>query len=625
MAEYLGSIGNLALFAIGNYSVVVDTELNMITQFGSLSNVQKTGWTQEEFIPEAAYELASSALYDVANPITASASRMYTIPDGVKAEAIKALKWRKEHKRGGTPVGLNTARTLAKGGQIGLTKVRHIAKYFPRHEVDKKGKGWDMGEDGFPSNGRIAWALWGGDAAWRWASAIVEREKKNGIVSGGYNMPGYEDHLDSYDDGYDSDINAFEAANDLDSVYGPEFLVRVCLDGSGIDRLYKIEIDGHVYVWDDCAWDDLGYVDGDIYAYDSALDDPYDTVEKTHVMVDPSSAVVISALLQESPYNKIQLEDIDSEEAELFANAMSELDMTFFDRVMTASGMFGIKEEEVDTTPAKVLPPIKPISTKGILGQPKVEAIEPKAILADGPAPLTKQEVEQMFIQWAAAIINLRKQPTVVVSSADELANEEPMSPQTSDVEPKYIAVVSPDDPQAVMDVIALVPKTATTTEPVVYKRKDKQWVLDDQILRDLQSATPPPIVKLDTKELIDDILKQVDGIKNVASSDEEEPGVAASAAYQHVINFWYGTGEALAAAGGLDRNRGNAEALRRYWTRGKGALKIRWGQPGDWKRCVKYLAKHLGPRAKGYCQLRHKEALGIYTATHAKRDRNRG
>ena len=79
---------------------------------------------------------------------------------------------------------------------------------------------------------------------------------------------------------------------------------------------------------------------------------------------------------------------------------------------------------------------------------------------------------------------------------------------------------------------------------------------------------------------------------------------------------------QAIIAAGGADRNRGNAEKLRRYWTRGKGALKIRWGQPGDWKRCVKHLSKYLGARSKGYCQLRHKEALGIYTATHAKRDK---
>jgi len=69
-----------------------------------------------------------------------------------------------------------------------------------------------------------------------------------------------------------------------------------------------------------------------------------------------------------------------------------------------------------------------------------------------------------------------------------------------------------------------------------------------------------------------------------------------------------------LIAAGGADRNRGNAEALRRYWTVGKGGAKIRWNTGGDWKRCVKYLSKHLGPRAKGYCQLRHKEMTRLWT-----------
>jgi hypothetical protein len=42
--------------------------------------------------------------------------------------------------------------------------------FFSRHEVDKKGEGFQQGEDGFPSAGRIAWALWGGDAGQVWAA-----------------------------------------------------------------------------------------------------------------------------------------------------------------------------------------------------------------------------------------------------------------------------------------------------------------------------------------------------------------------------------------------------------------------------------------------------------------------
>ena len=65
--------------------------------------------------------------------------------------------------------------------------------------------------------------------------------------------------------------------------------------------------------------------------------------------------------------------------------------------------------------------------------------------------------------------------------------------------------------------------------------------------------------------------------------------------------------------AGGIDRNRGQAEELRKYWTVGKGGLKIRWGTDGDWTRCVQQLTKYLGVRAKGYCALRHKEMNGVY------------
>ena len=60
----------------------------------------------------------------------------------------------------------------------------------------------------------------------------------------------------------------------------------------------------------------------------------------------------------------------------------------------------------------------------------------------------------------------------------------------------------------------------------------------------------------------------------------------------------------------------GNAERLRQYWTVGTGAIKIRWGTPGDWTRCVRHLSPYMGARAKGYCQLLHKRATGVYTGS---------
>ncbi len=341
MISFAGSKGSLKLFVDSDSAVVVDTSVNMIVGSGDASAVFASyEWDEPTgSVETSVLELASSALTTLdINVITAS-GRMYTIPDGVKSEAKKALEWRKEEKRGGTPVGLNTARTLAKGGQIGIEKIRHIAKYFPRHEVDKKGKGWKPGTDNFPSNGRIAWALWGGDAAWRWASAIVERENKKSLRAGGYATPGYDRSVDIYNTPYTygSDMDSFKAAYELDPTSGPEFMTRVRLDGSGFDRLYKIETDGRVCVWDDGRWDDLGHVDGDVWSYDSALDDEYDDCEKDHVIVDPQTAMLMSAMWQDDPYRFISIDDIDPEEASLVREAYPQEDWKVVDYVITAA------------------------------------------------------------------------------------------------------------------------------------------------------------------------------------------------------------------------------------------------------------------------------------------------
>jgi hypothetical protein len=42
--------------------------------------------------------------------------------------------------------------------------------FFSRHEVDKQATGFNSGEEGFPSKGRVAWDLWGGDGGQTWAS-----------------------------------------------------------------------------------------------------------------------------------------------------------------------------------------------------------------------------------------------------------------------------------------------------------------------------------------------------------------------------------------------------------------------------------------------------------------------
>jgi len=786
VANFFGNHGSLALFESGDQGAIVDSVKNTIMVMGeisTLSTLEKWDTSEDASIPFVAQELATAALTDLDISVMSSNDRMYTIPAGVVAEAKRGLKWRKEEGRAGTKVGLNTANILASGGQIGLKKVRHIAKYFPRHEVDKKAKGYRPAEKNYPSNGRISWALWGGDAGQRWASAIVEKENKNGVTAGGY----------------DADIRVDLSSFDEKT----QFYIRVRLDGSGIDRLYQIRSDGSCQFWDDGCWEDMGHVSHDFLTYDRALDDPYDTCKKLHVPVDVKTAIAVSALFDSKPFDSVLLQKLEPEETSLFEKSIAELEWSTLDQLsndsveededtwdngLTASLLEFADAESGDTTPgvytdeersenasqqvrdmfgrfaqtgARVViggsadyqgtitaqnaaaktvtvqldngssvevpgntvqevSTFEPVSEAsfpstnldftGILGEPRVPIDQPMAQLPGRLPALTAPETNLLVSDWGAWVANQRLSPeysgdplpvfqpkkvpdintamgryyqgafnpdgspkpgwnpavaqnvynepllrdwldrkytnesgksgfhnrgwftpspsrsTVPVEAKKSrsdvydptnvaywndrfnrvnftilAAAEVPdLTPETSDVPVMYLAVVAPDDPQAVMDLIALVPASKDTTTPVAYKREPGKWEKDPQIIGDLNSATPPPIIVL-SNEMLSEVVEQIDSIQ-------------ASIRLPYAVALTNNTViKALVAAGGADRNRGNAEKLRRYWTVGKGGLKIRWTTPGDWTRCYKNLSKYMGTRAKGYCALRHKEMNGVW------------
>ena len=795
--ELVGRNGSRLLFVDDDTAAIVDEATNTVVASGYTAELRsKEPWSSDDLsAPRSAFDLAASAVSSLDIRVVTASGRMYTIPKGVQAEAKRALEWRKEFKRGGTPVGMNTARTLARGGQIGIEKIRHIAKYFPRHEIDKKAKGYEPGEEGFPSRGRIAWALWGGDAAWRWSKAIVERENKRAITSGGY--PG----IDLFDDGseyalatdYDADVDPFKLAFELDEDAAPEFVARVRLDGTGIDRLYMVNEAGEVLLWDDGCWTQFATVDGDPLGYDRMLDDPYDRCEKMHVVIDPLAAVTISAHLQQNPFTPVSVYDLDADEATLVENAMPEVDWELADLVtVTAAGETGIKVSDGDgsytpeerskkasqqvrdrtgrfakngsrvtitgdtsgrsgnissinpddktvtvkfddgssaTVPASQTGPVdeegapapsarpqiiddSPLDLRGIVAEPRAPIDQPVASLPNRLPPLTSNDLQLLLSDWPSWVSDQRKKydenrveeqidgdetryyddpkkkdsgyepqkvqnaynhpmlrdwlderqkgkggkhvypnrswynpilvdpeivedkkPRKAVYASGEPEGDEnkktapvekgeALTPETSDVAPLYMAIVAADDPRAVMELVSLVPATSTSLEPATFKRLNGEWVADEKILRDLNSPTPPPVIVLDDPTL-EDVLKQVDGDAALTAALEQMRDAM-------LMPLWGSRGEivALVSAGGLDRNRGNAEKLRRYWLYGKGAAKIRWNTPGDWTRCVRYLAKYMGPRAKGYCALRHKEATGLWTGDKLHRQmygRNKG
>jgi uncharacterized protein DUF6582 len=56
---------------------------------------------------------------------------------------------------------------------------------------------------------------------------------------------------------------------------------------------------------------------------------------------------------------------------------------------------------------------------------------------------------------------------------------------------------------------------------------------------------------------------------------------------------------------------RGMPIQLQRYWLVGKGAAKIRWNIPGDFKRCVHHLIKYFPKDPEGLCNILHTKATG--------------
>jgi hypothetical protein len=96
-------------------------------------------------------------------------------PEAVQNAAAAGLSQRKKHGRVGTEVGVARARDLSNGKQISPATARRMKAYFDRHQVDKKGKGWKSGSEGYPSAGRIAWNLWGGSPGRSWANKLVRQ------------------------------------------------------------------------------------------------------------------------------------------------------------------------------------------------------------------------------------------------------------------------------------------------------------------------------------------------------------------------------------------------------------------------------------------------------------------
>lgn len=97
----------------------------------------------------------------------------FRAPVAVAAEAKRGLELRREYGRGGTLVGARRASQLANRSVLSVETLRRMVAYFDRHEGDLDAPAAKRGHPNYPSAGRIAWLLWGGDSGRAWARRVL--------------------------------------------------------------------------------------------------------------------------------------------------------------------------------------------------------------------------------------------------------------------------------------------------------------------------------------------------------------------------------------------------------------------------------------------------------------------
>lgn len=210
---------------------------------------------------------------------------------------------------------------------------------------------------------------------------------------------------------------------------------------------------------------------------------------------------------------------------------------------------------------------------------------------------------------------------------------EEPPQAQEIPAGSAIVAVVDPIDEDAVLEMLAITPG------PKVLRRHDGQWFDDPEWVPVLKSVRPPKIVKLNEAQVAS-VSTQVDRSTNdqdwepfEAGSREQYQIFTASASptrnSPYLQELQREADEqalfALVAVAGRQltpEDAKNTERLKRYWTVGEGAAKIRWGTPGSWRRCFRHLSKYMSPMiAKGYCTNLSQRLGGHGVATHVGDD----
>lgn len=472
--------------------------------------------------------------------------RKFRIPKTVKEEASQGLTWVQGFERGNTALGLKIAKMLASETYITASKVERIARYFSRRpESIKENAGFQDGTQGFPSDERIRYSLWGGDPAREWATGVA---KKHGLIAAG----GYGATPETVSDDVDgSKPHAF--VPDVDS---PN---ECAICGRSVDDEIHVVVAGAFEYEHSCEYFGRG-VDPDetlvteLYKLSEDLEwsrrvaSGWETMDDPHedeilIMLDPESAYALADILDDvAPHDPeilpFELASLNPHEAALAAAAYAEIDWDFVDRVFD---IYDSQERSINAQKQTRGPGGRFGEQPDAPAEDKQQEEQPQVKKAQLPQPMdlvpnVGARIDEYLQQVAAeraqrsggdsgaqpaqdeysALVRLgefAEQPPAAAAPAQEIApSQETDQGAVSDVRPMYLAIVDEIDTEAVLDVIALVPPEAGQQGDVtVWKRNAGAWEPAPELLTELRGTTPPPVVELSDNTVLGQVLEQVD------------------------------------------------------------------------------------------------------------------
>lgn len=188
-----------------------------ICEYTAVKLIQTSGFTRAVAEKMVSAETKATPVYDEPDDEDEKAIADVDLKptSGMASLAARGLELRKEHGRGGTMVGVARARDIKNRAELSPDTIGRMANFFGRHRVDLDAPAAKPGHDKYPSNGVIAWLLWGGDpnnpdeAGHAWAKRKMEEldKAKEKEVDKRYDWPEatakYRLHVEGLADDFD--------------------------------------------------------------------------------------------------------------------------------------------------------------------------------------------------------------------------------------------------------------------------------------------------------------------------------------------------------------------------------------------------------------------------------------